>query len=170
MTQEECLQILGLEKGYTDEQLKEAYLTRAQVWHPDRFENNEKIRVRAEKEMKRINEANDALKSKKYTYSKAPSSPPPPQPSSPQTPRTSPPSRPSPPPPTSQSNSVNDRKTVKPVRAIKLERAIQVTAFLIIIIIEIRIAYKAGSTGLIASLAILGVYYFWLRSKKKKRN
>jgi hypothetical protein len=96
MTQDECLQVLGLEKGYSDEQLKIAYRNSALVWHPDRFQNqNEILKKRAEKEMQRVNEAFQALKSHSYTYSKAPSSPPPPRSAS------SPPPRPSTPPPSS---------------------------------------------------------------------
>jgi len=75
MTEKECLQILGLEREYTDEQLKEAHRTLAQVWHPDRFQQNEKLRKRSEREMQRINEAFQALNSKKNTHSEPPPTP-----------------------------------------------------------------------------------------------
>ncbi len=180
MTQEECLLILGLEKGYSDEQLKIAYRNSALVWHPDRFKNqNEGLKKRAEKEMKQVNEAFQSLKSNRFSYpqqystpTSQPSPPPPPRPSAPpQRPpsTTTPSSRPSSPPPTSPRYSVNGQKTVKPAGTFILKRVIQVSAILIIIIIEIRIAYKVGLLGLFESLVILGVFYLWMLRRQQKK-
>ncbi|MGH2639701.1 MAG: NINE protein, partial [Rhabdochlamydiaceae bacterium] len=102
MTFEECLLVLGLEKAYTDEQLKNAYRNSALVWHPDRFQNpSEELKKRAEREMQRVNEAFESLKSNRFTHTQAytsssaqPTPPPkastPPRPSAPP-PRTTPP-------------------------------------------------------------------------------
>lgn len=101
MSIEECLLILGLEKAYSDKQLKTAYRNSALVWHPDRFQSqNEDLRKRAEKEMQRVNEAYQSLKSNRFTssyYSAPPtnastshrtSPPPPPRNPTPPPPRT----------------------------------------------------------------------------------
>jgi hypothetical protein len=102
MSFEECLQILGLERNYTDEQLKSAYRNSALIWHPDRFQNqNEELRARAAKEMQRVNEAFQTLKSGRASASssnfsthqnrKAAPPPPPPPPHKDPPPATPPP-------------------------------------------------------------------------------
>ncbi len=103
MTFEECLLVLGLEKAYTDEQLKNAYRHSALVWHPDRFQNpSEELKKRAVREMQRVNEAFESLKSNRYTHSQAYTSSsaqptPPPKASTPPRP-SAPPQRTTPPP------------------------------------------------------------------------
>jgi TPR repeat protein len=57
---DECqnfLQILGITQPATDEQLKVAYRDYVRVWHPDRFDTDARLRVKAEEETKRINAA-----------------------------------------------------------------------------------------------------------------
>lgn len=49
--------ILGLYPGASKDEVKRAYRDLAQVWHPDRFEHNERLAEKAQKNVKRINEA-----------------------------------------------------------------------------------------------------------------
>lgn len=51
------LRTLDLEPGASAEQIKTAWRDLAQVWHPDRFGSNERLRRKAEESLKRINEA-----------------------------------------------------------------------------------------------------------------
>ncbi len=55
------LATLDLEPGSTIVAVKEAQRTHVKVWHPDRFEHDPKLRNRAEKKLKEINEAYDWL-------------------------------------------------------------------------------------------------------------
>jgi hypothetical protein len=49
--------VLGLYPGASKDEVKRAYRDLAQVWHPDRFEHNERLAAKAQKNVKRINEA-----------------------------------------------------------------------------------------------------------------
>jgi hypothetical protein len=51
------LQILGLEKGAAPEEIRRVYLDLVQVWHPDRFVNNARLRLKAQEKLKEINAA-----------------------------------------------------------------------------------------------------------------
>lgn len=74
-----------LEMGFTSEELKVAYRDLVQIWHPDRFGQNERLQQKAQQKLKEINEANIVLwnylaskpkpkpKPKKETVSKTPS-------------------------------------------------------------------------------------------------
>ena len=55
--------ILGLDTTASKEDIKEAYRLTAQVWHPDKFESNQNIKLQAKSKemMKKINEAYDYL-------------------------------------------------------------------------------------------------------------
>ena len=54
--------ILGVPDGASKEDVKRAYLDLAQVWHPDRFEANDRLRAKAQTNLARINEAYQVLK------------------------------------------------------------------------------------------------------------
>lgn len=178
MTQEECLQVLGLERGYTDEQLMESYRFHALACHPDRFGQNEKLRLRAEKQMQRINEAKEALNSNKYTYSKPPhtphssrasSQPPPTRASEPP-----PPPRPSPPPipkKTPEQIAKNNKARLK----IGMKTSTRTFYLLggicwLIIIVAQKDHKESDPANPIAGFASLIViaYWIWYASKRKK--
>jgi hypothetical protein len=54
--------VLGLYPGASREDVRAAYRDMAQVWHPDRFPHNERLREKAERNLKRINGAFEILK------------------------------------------------------------------------------------------------------------
>jgi hypothetical protein len=54
--------ILGLPAGAPASDVKAAYRDLAQVWHPDRFSHSERLQAKAQQNLKRINEAFQALK------------------------------------------------------------------------------------------------------------
>jgi CheY-like chemotaxis protein len=54
---DERLKILGLERGATPNDYRQAYKDLVEVWHPDRFAHNERLRLMANERMKEINEA-----------------------------------------------------------------------------------------------------------------
>ena len=58
-----CFRILGLPPGASQEEIKRAYRDMAQVWHPDRFAHDDRLRKKAQDNLKRINEAYEILKS-----------------------------------------------------------------------------------------------------------
>jgi hypothetical protein len=57
-----CYLILGLDAGASQEQVKQAYRDLVNVWHPDRFSHNERLRLVALEKMKEINGAYEFLK------------------------------------------------------------------------------------------------------------
>jgi hypothetical protein len=57
-----CRELLGVQPGSSQEELKQAYHDLVKVWHPDRFPNDAGLRSRAETRLKEINEAYEALK------------------------------------------------------------------------------------------------------------
>jgi curved DNA-binding protein CbpA len=54
--------VLGLPSDSSKEEVREAYRDLAQVWHPDRFTHSERLAAKAEKNLKRINEAFEVLR------------------------------------------------------------------------------------------------------------
>ena len=56
-------QILGLNPGASEEEIKQAYRDLVNVWHPDRFPNNPRLREKANEKLKEINFAYKMLKS-----------------------------------------------------------------------------------------------------------
>jgi hypothetical protein len=59
----QALKILGLEQSAGLNEIKEAYRDLAKVWHPDRFQNDPRLRQKAEERFKKINEAYQSLQS-----------------------------------------------------------------------------------------------------------
>ena len=63
MTHEECRQTLGVPPDATAETIRQAYLDLARVWHPDRFQSDERLRRIAQEHLREINEAWSILRS-----------------------------------------------------------------------------------------------------------
>jgi hypothetical protein len=53
--------VLEVPESATKEQIKQSYRTLLQVWHPDRFQHNPTLRLKAEEKSKHINAAFDVL-------------------------------------------------------------------------------------------------------------
>lgn len=56
-------QILEIEPGASQDDIKQAYKDLAKVWHPDRFADTPRLQQKAEEKLKRINTAYEFLKS-----------------------------------------------------------------------------------------------------------
>jgi tetratricopeptide (TPR) repeat protein len=59
-------EILGLEPGASQAQVKQAYRKLVKIWHPDRF-SNQKQKQEAEEKIKKINAAYNKLKSERLS-------------------------------------------------------------------------------------------------------
>ena len=53
----DALHVLGLEYGASNDEIKNAFHILAKVWHPDRFESDQKLRTIAEGKLKEFNSA-----------------------------------------------------------------------------------------------------------------
>ncbi len=62
MQLEECLQVLGVSGDADEAEIRRAYLDLVQIWHPDRFQSDSRLRKRAENQLRKINEAYRVLK------------------------------------------------------------------------------------------------------------
>ena len=58
---EKLLDLFDLKPGFTEAQLKQSYRLLVQVWHPDRFSQNPKLRQKAEEKLKVINNSYKVL-------------------------------------------------------------------------------------------------------------
>ncbi|MBD2565793.1 MULTISPECIES: J domain-containing protein [Nostoc] len=58
----ECFKVLEIETTDSMQDVKQAYRDIVFVWHPDKFCNNQRIKKKAEKKLKQINEAYENLK------------------------------------------------------------------------------------------------------------
>jgi hypothetical protein len=58
----QAYRVLGLAPGATVDEVKTAYRDLAQVWHPDRFPDNNRLREKAQLNLQRINEAYGVLR------------------------------------------------------------------------------------------------------------
>jgi DnaJ domain len=56
-----ALRILELDTDATETEIRSSYLTLVKVWHPDRFQSDEKLKEAAEKKLKDINSAYEFL-------------------------------------------------------------------------------------------------------------
>ena len=63
MSDPECRRILNVAADATPETIRQAYLDLARVWHPDRFQSDERLRQIAQDHLREVNEAYAALKS-----------------------------------------------------------------------------------------------------------
>ncbi len=68
-----CLDILELDRDATIYKAKQAYKDLVNVWHPDRFSNNPRLKQKAEERLKELNEAYETVKS--FLSSKKPLEP-----------------------------------------------------------------------------------------------
>ena len=59
----DALRTLGLERGASRNEIRDAYRDLVKVWHPDRFSNDGKLRSRAEEKLKEVNAAFQHLNS-----------------------------------------------------------------------------------------------------------
>ncbi len=59
---EECLDILGLGDGASWDEINTAYKDLIRVWHPDRFQTDERLRKRAEEQTRLLNAAVETLR------------------------------------------------------------------------------------------------------------
>ena len=59
---ERCFEILELDRGASSDEIKQAYKDIVNVWHPDRFSSNPRLKQKAEEKLKEINVAYDTLK------------------------------------------------------------------------------------------------------------
>jgi curved DNA-binding protein CbpA len=58
-----CFEILELESGASPDEAKQAYKDIVNVWHPDRFSNNPRLKRKAEEKLKEVNVAYETVKS-----------------------------------------------------------------------------------------------------------
>lgn len=63
MDLEKCFEILEVDKDSSPDRIKEAYRDIINVWHPDRFSNNVRLKEKAESKVKEINMAYETLQS-----------------------------------------------------------------------------------------------------------
>jgi CheY-like chemotaxis protein len=54
---DDCLKVLGLARGATPDDYRQAYKDLVEVWHPDRLAHNERLQLLATDRLKEINEA-----------------------------------------------------------------------------------------------------------------
>jgi len=59
----QCMEILGLRPGASQEEATQAYRDMVNVWHPDRFANNRRLQRKAEEKIKEINAAYEYVRS-----------------------------------------------------------------------------------------------------------
>jgi curved DNA-binding protein CbpA len=62
MDPNQAYRVLGLKPGVSSDEVKAAYRDLAQVWHPDRFTDNARLRDKAARNLQRINDAYGVLK------------------------------------------------------------------------------------------------------------
>ena len=57
MTEQDARRILQVDEGSPPDTIRESYLHLVKVWHPDRFEHDSRLRARAERTLREVNEA-----------------------------------------------------------------------------------------------------------------
>jgi curved DNA-binding protein CbpA len=63
MTIQRSFEILELDPGATEDDARQAYKDIVNVWHPDRFSANPRLKEKAEQKLKEVNLAYEAIKS-----------------------------------------------------------------------------------------------------------
>ena len=58
-----CFKILELDRDASPDEAKQAYKDIVNVWHPDRFSNNPRLKQKAEEKLKEVNIAYEMVKS-----------------------------------------------------------------------------------------------------------
>ncbi len=58
-----CFEVLEVDPGASLDEVKQAYKDAVNVWHPDRFSNNPRLRQKAEEKLKEVNAAYEMVKS-----------------------------------------------------------------------------------------------------------
>jgi hypothetical protein len=74
VTPDAALEILGLEHDASRSQIREAYRDWAKILHPDRFQDDPRVRAKAEAKFKQVNTAYAALKTYRPGVRSAPKS------------------------------------------------------------------------------------------------
>ena len=69
---DKSLELFGLRKDFSEDQLKQAYKDLVQVWHPDKYFLNPQLKEKAEEKLKEINNAYERLQ--KYFSQRIPDS------------------------------------------------------------------------------------------------
>jgi hypothetical protein len=75
MDERRAYRVLGLPRGASGDDVHAAYRDLAQVWHPDRFSHNERLKAKADRNFARINEAYQLLKDREPSAAPSPPSP-----------------------------------------------------------------------------------------------
>ena len=63
MDLDRCFQVLEIDRHASIEEARQAYKDVVNVWHPDRFSENPRLRAKAEKKLKEINAAYERVQS-----------------------------------------------------------------------------------------------------------
>lgn len=61
-------EILGLEPGASQKEIKAAYRDLAQVWHPDKYSHNPRLQAKAQEKLRKIIDAYERLKDNQYSH------------------------------------------------------------------------------------------------------
>jgi len=69
----QCFDVLELDSNASIDEAKQAYKDMVNIWHPDRFSNNPRLKQKAEDKLKEINEAYETVQS--FLSSKKPLAP-----------------------------------------------------------------------------------------------
>ena len=72
MSLDEHYRILDAPLGASLDEIRTIYRDLAQVWHPDRFEKNPRLRKKAEEKLKAINEAYESIRENHQTITRKP--------------------------------------------------------------------------------------------------
>ena len=75
---EDALRVLGLEPGAPEQAIQDAYRDLVQVWHPDRFGSDARLRAKAHDKLKEVNAAFEQLRGYSASEFRPPREPAPP--------------------------------------------------------------------------------------------